>query len=41
MYMKKHHSAEWCSSRGVRRAHALGFDVVLTPRASRQKGPGT
>ncbi len=40
MYMKKHHSAEWCSLRGVRRAHALAFDVALTLRASRQKGPG-
>ena len=36
---QKHHSAEWCSLRGVRRARALA--VVLTLRASRQKGPGT
>ncbi len=41
MYMKKHHSAEWCSLRVVRRAHALAFDVFLTLRASRKKGPGT
>lgn len=41
MYMKKHHSAEWFSLRVSRHAHSLAFDVALTLRASRQKGPGT
>lgn len=38
MYMKKHHSAEWCSLRGVRRAHALAFDFTLRSVPPVRKG---